>query len=51
VIQNLPLFSSRTESSFDTLKVKSSTKNSGGNALTGGLLSFLLASSTYPDLI
>ena len=51
VIQNLPLFSSRTESSFDTLKVKSSTKNSGGNALTGGLLSFLLASSTYPDFI
>ena len=31
------------------LYVKSSTKNSGGNILVGGLFSFLVDSSTYPD--
>ena len=37
-------------SSFDGLKVKSSTKNSGGNTLVGGRFAFLVDSSTYPDV-
>ena len=49
VLQNLPLFSSRTLSLSDGLKVKSSTKNSAGKTLVGGLFVLLLASSTYPD--
>ena len=49
VTQNLPLFSSKTLSLFDGLYVKSSTKNSGGNTLVGGLFSFFIDSSTYPD--
>ena len=43
MIQNLPLFSSKTLSSKDSLNVKSSTKNSGGNRLAGGLFAFLFA--------
>ena len=31
------------------LNVKSSTKNSGGKALVGGLFVLLLASSIYPE--
>ena len=46
VTQNLPLFSSNTVSSFDGLKVKSSTKNSGGNMLVGGRFAFFVDSST-----
>ena len=42
VTQNLPLFSSRTESSSDGLISKIFIKNSGGNELVGGLFVFYL---------
>ena len=49
VTQNLPLFWSKTLSLSEGLYVKSSTKNSGGKALVGGLFGLLLASSIYPE--
>ena len=48
VTQNLPLFSSKTSSSFTFTYVKSSTKKP---APKGGLFDFFEDSSTYPERI
>ena len=40
---------SKTLSLSEGLNVKSSTKNSGGKELVGGLFGLLLASSIYPE--